>query len=365
MHNFMIYQEQFVPSDMQAVWSEHSTISSWLQVEQALARCQADLGVVSQDAADYLARLTVDDLDMLRLQADMQLAGRPVVGLVKQLKDQIGEELVGSVHYGATTQDIMDTGLMLQVSQALKLITDQLRQLQLLIDRFAAEYADVAVIGRTNGQHAREITVGGKLAVWSAELQRRAECIDTAAGRSVTVQYGGPVGDLKHLPAGQGEQIRQSLATILNLNSMTSHWQNARDGLHELVAALGLLCASLGKIAHNINLLSSSDIGEFFEQPQSGKGASSSMAHKRNQRCSEFMEAVARLGRQQAAAIHETSMHQHERSGGVWLSEWLIVPEVFKYTAGALMWGNRMFGSLQVNSERTEMNLEQFHAGLT
>ncbi|REG82137.1 lyase family protein [Marinomonas pollencensis] len=365
MLNFSIYKDQFTSAEMQENWSERSTISSWLEAEQALATCQAELNIIPSDVANKLQSLKFEDLNLENLTSEMALAGRPIVGLVKQIRKMVDADQETFVHYGSTTQDIMDTGLVLQMHRGLELINQQLITLLEKIKRFNVSYGNISMIGRTNGQHAIEITLGAKLNVWLFELKRRHACINEASARGLNVQCGGPVGDLRSVPEGKRLHLKQSLAYTLKLNSVEPHWQNARDGLDEIITALGLLCSSLCKIARNINLLSSSDIGEMFESPQPGKGGSSSMAHKKNQRCSEFMEAIARLGRQQAEAIHETNMHEHERSGGVWISEWLIVPEVFQYTSGALMWANQMFDNLSVDNNKALSNLNKYNEELT
>ena len=209
------------------------------------------------------------------------------------------------------------------------------------------------MIGRTNGQYAMPMSFATKLGVWSAELTRRREAIAQARGRGLLVQVGGLVGDLSAYEEGAGEALKCKMAKTLNLKTADPHWQNARDGLADIVTALGMLCATLSKICHNINLLSSSDIQEVHEGYAQGKGASSSMAHKTNQRASEFGEAVARLGRQRAEQIGELTLHQHERSGGVWIAEWIVVPEVFLLTSGALAWSERLF--LDLNVDRAAM----------
>lgn len=360
MLDFSIYRDQFVSAEMGKIWSEDNTVSSWLQVEQALAACQAEMGIIDPEVSEKLQSLKASDLDTACLQDDMALVGRPIVGLVKQLRAAVGTPQAASVHFGSTTQDIMDTAMVLQMHRGLLLVDAELDRLLSHIEQFGDAFGATEIIGRTNGQHAVEMTLGAKLDVWKSELKRRHDCLKDAAGRGLNVQCGGPVGDLRAFPADQGRQLKQSLAAALDLHVAEPHWQNARDGVGEIVAALGMLCGSLCKIAHNINLLSSSEIGELFEGYEAGKGSSSSMAHKRNQRGSEFMEAIARLGRQQSAAIQETNMHQHERSGGVWISEWLIVPDVFKYTSGALMWGNRLFSHLCVDTQRASAGVQQF-----
>lgn len=184
------------------------------------------------------------------------------------------------------------------------------------------------------------------------------DLISEAGQRGLLVQVGGPLGDLSNYDVGTEAEVKMRMAEALDLGIAEPHWQNARDGVADIVAALGALCATICKIAHNINLLSSSDIGEVCECHENCKGASSSMHHKRNQRASEFAEAVARLGRQRSEQIGELTLHQHERSGGVWVGEWLVVPEVFLLSSGALSWAKRMLSELRVNEDRMEQKLQ-------
>ena len=160
-------------------------------------------------------------------------------------------------------------------------------------------------------------------------------------------RLGGPVGDLRGYEKDEGATIKLAIASKLGLNSVDPHWQNARDGVSDIATAMGALCATLCKIAHTINLLSSSDIAEASEIHENGKGASSSMHHKRNQRASEFAEAVGRLGRQTAEQIGEFTLHEHERSGGAWIGEWVIIPNVFLLTSGAVQWTQTLFANLE------------------
>ena len=151
----------------------------------------------------------------------------------------------------------------------------------------------------------------------------------------------------------------ERIADRLGLPGTRTNWQSARDGVAEIVQAVGLLSASLARVAHNVNLLSGTDIAEVFERGGDGLGASSSMAHKRNQRASEFAEAVARLARQRSEQIGEVTLHEHERSGGVWIAEWMIVPEAFLFASGALKWSERMLKALEIDRERINANLRR------
>lgn len=235
---------------------------------------------------------------------------------------------------------------------------DGLRQIHTVLDETVTalddldgRYGSAPMMGRTNGQHALPITFAHKLDQLQTELVRRKQAIREAANRALVVQLGGAVGDLRAYPDGVGLKLRASLANTLGLESSDHHWQNNRDALFDLIQALGSLCASLCKIAHNINLLASSDINELRDGHSEGRGASSAMAHKQNQRSSEFAEALARLGRQRAEQMGELTLHEHERSGGVWIGEWVLVPEVFILTSGALMWAQRLFSNLEIREQ--------------
>lgn len=353
MIDYMIYRDCFSSADMRAIWHEQATISAWLKVEQVFAEQQANAGLIPIEAGEAIHALSFDDLNQPALQAEMALVGRPIIGLVKQLRHLL-PEYAEHIHFRATTQDIMDTALAMQMKSGLNLIHDAIDRVIAEIERHIAEHPNTRMMGRTNGQHALPLHLATKLGVWRSELSRRAVALEAAAERGVNVQIGGPVGDLQSYEQGVGKKIKQQVANALGLGVIEPHWQNARDGVADIVSALGLLCGTLCKISHNINLLSSSDIGELVEVHFLGKGASSAIADKRNQRASEFGEAVARLGRQRAEQIGELTLHEHERSGGVWIGEWVVVPETFLFTSGALAWTERIFKALVVDREAME-----------
>ncbi|WP_298922176.1 lyase family protein [uncultured Roseobacter sp.] len=346
-----IYRDCFSSSEMRDIWSEHATISTWLKAEQVLARCQADLGVIPNDAATAMEAISVSELDVEDLAAEMALVGRPIIGLVKQLRVLVPTH-ANHVHFNSTTQDIMDTAMVIQMKLGLEGIRSSTIRVTGLLDAHIAAHSSTVLIGRTNGQHALPIALSAKLRVWRSELLRRLEAMEFAASRGLNVQVGGPVGDLRGYESGMGESVKSAMAEKLSLGMVDPHWQSARDGVAEILATLGLLCGSLCKIGHNINLMSSSDIAEVSEGHVNGKGASSSMHHKRNQRASEFLEAVARLGRQRAEQIGEFTLHQHERSGGAWIGEWTLVPEVFLLTSGAVSWAETLLSDVTFHAER-------------
>lgn len=357
MLDWQLTQDSFSSLEMRRIWSESSTISAWIKVEQSLARAQCDAGLLPEEAVTAIEAFCVGKLDQARLRQDMSLVGRPIVGLVDQMRDYVGKDFAKFVHFKSTTQDIMDTALAMQMKLGLASVLGDLDELATRLACLASAYPETRIIGRTNGQHAVPMLLRTKFEVWRAELLRRRKVIAEAQEWGVLVQVGGPLGDLSNYDDETGLEIKERLASLLGLGRADPHWQNARDGVADIVAALGALCGSLCKIAHNVNLLSSSDIGEFYECHENGKGASSSMHHKRNQRTSEFAEAVARLGRQRSEQIGELTLHQHERSGGVWIGEWVVIPEVFLLMSGALQWSKRMLSDLRVDEDQMLQSL--------
>lgn len=352
MLDYRIYRDCYSTSEMRSIWSEQATIAAWLNVEQVIARCQADSGVIPDIAAAAIEAIKATDLDIEALADDMSIVGRPIVGLVKQLRALTGAQ--GShVHCCTTTQDIMDTAMARQMKFGLDEIRLGVERLLDLVDKLIGKHPSTMIMGRTNGQHAVLMRLPTKLGVWRSELARRIEAIDQAAERGLNVQIGGPVGELRGYENGTGEAVKTAVASELGLGVVEPHWQNARDGVADIAGAIGTLCGTLCKIARNVNLLSSTDIAEASEAQTDGGGASSAMSHKRNQRSSEFAEAVARLGRQRAEQVGELMLHEHERSGGVWIGEWLVVPEVFLLASGALSWAEHMFDRLEFHVGNT------------
>lgn len=364
MLDFQIYRNCFSTENMRVIWSENTMIENWLKVEKTLAHCQADQNMIPRAAANAIDRIDISDLDQDALADDMALVGRPIVGLVKQLRELAGEH-AQYVHFKSTTQDIMDTAMVLQMKEGLAHIKVQASSVIKRIEVHIAAHPETEILARTNGQHAVPMKLAVKLEVWKEELKRRVEAIDQASIRGLNVQVGGPAGDLHDYDADLAKAVKQAMAEQLALGFVVPHWQNARDGIADIISALGILNASLEKIAHNINLLSSSDIAEAYEGHDEPRGLSSSMAHKRNQRASEFGEAVARLGRQRSSQITEHMLHEHERSGGVWIGEWIVVPEVFLLTSGALSWCDQMFADLKFDEAVMKNRIADFEKRLS
>lgn len=364
MLNWDLYQDSFSKASVRKLWSQRAMLEAWIKVEQTLAICQADQGLIPQESALRISQLKADDIDQSKLLDSMQLVGRPIVGLIAQIRAIVGEQHAPFVHYLSTTQDIMDTACMLQIQLSVTELQVQLDALIARIEQLSVEQQGVQMMGRTNAQHAIPIKLSTKLDVWLSELKRRRDLLLYTASHGLMVQVGGPVGDLSNYPKESGVCVKKAMAEKLNMTYAEPHWQNARDGIADIISSLGALSGSLCKIAQNINLLASSDIAEVSEGYRPGRGASSSMAHKKNQRASEFAEATARLARQRAEQIGELTLQQHERSGAAMIPEWLVVPEVFLLCSGALMWSEQLFTGLEINTPQMERRVEQHLSSL-
>lgn len=358
LFDWTIYRHMFDSARMAAIFGESATAEAWVTVERAVARAQAAQGIIPQDAAAAIDRtLSADKLDLETLHKDTVDVGRPIAGLAKQLAAQVGEGHDVWVHYGVTTYDIMDTGKVLQFRDGLDEIASQTAAFRRALMALAAAHRDTVMIGRTNNMHAQPQTFGAKLAVWIEELMRHEQRFDAVRERVLIVQFGGAVGTLASL-VPDGLAFREAVAAELGLGHSLSNWHNARDGVTEMSLCLGNLCASLARMAQNLNSLGSTEIQEISETGQPGRGRSTAMAHKRNPRAAEFMESVARLGRHRAMGMVEVAGQEHDRCGGTWIAEWMLLPEAFLLTAGALKWGLDLIDRLEVNADRMRSNID-------
>ena len=333
-------------------------VQCWLATEAALARAQARLGIIPATAAVEISRqaetLTID-FDALR--QGMNLVGYPIVALVKQLVACCEPAAGKYVHWGATTQDIMDTGNVLQLRAALAVFEGDLARLLDLLTALARTHRDTVMAGRTHGQHALPITFGYKVAVWVDELQRHAERFAQCHPRLLRLSFHGAAGTLASL-GDQGWAVHQALATELGLFPAAIAWHTARDSFGELVALCGLLTATLGKIAREIAVLQQNEFGEVEEPFVMGKGASSTMPQKRNPILCEAVIGIAQLVRQQVPAMLSTMQPEHERAMGEWHVEWDLLPHCCQLTGAALQHSLAIFDGLVVHPQQMRKNLE-------
>jgi len=362
-----LFGDMFGTAAMRAAFGELGLLARCAEVEAALARAQARVGIVPAAAAAAISQAAAAiieqpaSLDRARLKRETETVGYPILPLVRQLAERAGE--AGRwVHWGATTQDIMDTAAVLQIRAGLALIEQDLTAARGHLAELARKYRDTPMAGRTHLQHALPVTFGYKAAVWLYALDRHADRLREVRPRVLLVQFGGAAGTLASL--GDGERslkTRAELARELGLGDPPITWHVVRDGIAETVQVLALLAGSLGKIAFDIMLMSATEFGEAAEPFIEGRGSSSTMPQKRNPISCELILAAAKVLRQQAGLVLDAVVTDFERATGPWHVEWVALPEAFGFAAGALHQARFMLGGLIVDPGRMAKNLAMTH----
>jgi 3-carboxy-cis,cis-muconate cycloisomerase len=362
----------FTTPAMAELFAPRAMVASMLRVEEALACTLARACVMSdEDANAIAAACRVELYDPNAIFAEAATAGTPVIPLVRMLTERVDEKARGYVHWGATSQDIMDTAMVLQMRAGIELLVRELRGVAEHAATLADRYRHTVMAGRTLGQHAAPITFGLKAARWLALTVRQTRALDalrsgtpgpqfnSAAGTlapALPLQFGGAVGTLAAFE-GSGMAVASHLAEALALPLPELPWHAERDRIATVAAALGVTAGAMSKIASDIALLAQTEIGEVSEGAQPGKGESSAMPQKRNPVDAMSARAAARL----AIALVPTLMsgdHELERSIGAWQTEWVALPRLFGHTAGAVSHVRQLLAGLEVHEDRMRRNLE-------
>jgi 3-carboxy-cis,cis-muconate cycloisomerase len=344
--------------EMRRVFSDRAFVQRMLDVEAALARTQANLGIIPAAAADAIGRAaSVDLIDFQELAASARLVGYPVAGLGKALGRAAGGEAARYVHWGATTQDIVDTALVLQIREGLAPIERDLLAVVAALARQAEAHRDAVMPGRTFLQQALPITFGYKCAVWLAPLLTHLERLGELRPRVLKVQFGGAVGTLASL-GPQGRAVTEGLARVLDLAVPDAPWHVARDSVVEIASFLGLVCGSIAKLAGDVMLLMQTEVGEVSEPQEPGRGGSSTLPQKRNPIASAYIVAAARGVHGLLPQMFSAMTQDHERSTGAWQSEQLALPQIFVLTAGALAHAVEVAEGFTVDAVRMRENLD-------
>ncbi|MCB8961006.1 MAG: adenylosuccinate lyase family protein [Ardenticatenales bacterium] len=351
-----LFGSHFATSEMAAIFADQQTVAYYLEVERALARVQAELGLIPAEAAAAIeAGARLERLDWAALLAGIPAAGVPTIPLVQQIIAAVGP--AGEwVHFGATSQDIMDTALVLQLREALTIVERDLAELKVILTGLARSHRDTVMVGRSQLQQALPITFGLKAAGWLSMILRHQERLAQLKPRLLVGQFSGAVGTLASL-GGSGLAVQASLCAALGLGQPLIGWHTARDNLAELAGFLGLVSGTLAKIGYDIALLAQNEVGEATEAYAPGRGGSSTMPQKRNQLSPQKMMVTGRLTRHQVALMLEAMVNDHERGTGIWPVEWAALPEAFRLTAVGLAEGRKLLASLQLNPERMAANL--------
>ena len=357
----VVFADLFSTPAMRALFADRMRVQRCLDVELALARVQARLGVIPPAASDAIQRHgDADAYDLAELGAGTVQAGSPIIPIVAALVAQCDEGLGEWAHWGATTQDIMDTAMVLQMRDALALVEADLAAIRAGLAQLARRHRDVPMAGRSNLQHAIPVTFGFKAAVLLSGFQRHAERLAEIRPRLLVGQFGGAVGTLASL-GGRGLEVQAALMAELGLAQPLIAWHTARDTIAEIGQFLALLTASCAKFAFDVRLLMQTEVAEAAEPALAGRGGSSTMPQKRNPVAGNFVHACAALVRQQASVLTEAMVQDHERATGPFQMEWAAVPEIFCLAAGALAHTVALAQGVTIDPARMRANLDLTH----
>ncbi|KAB7781172.1 3-carboxy-cis,cis-muconate cycloisomerase [Xanthomonas sacchari] len=349
-----------------ALFDDRARLQAMLDVEAALARAQARCGVIPADAAAPIAAACdAARYDLPALAAVTALAGNPAIPLVKALTAQVAavnEDAARWVHWGATSQDIIDSGTVLQLRAALDHVEAQLDALCTALAALAQRERDTGLPGRTLLQQAVPVTFGLKAAGWLDALQRSRRRLQALREDALVLQFGGAAGTLAALQS-QGLAVAEALAEELRLPLPALPWHAARDRIGEIGAAFALLAGSLGKIGRDVALLMQSEVAEAFEPAAAGKGGSSAMPHKRNPVGCVVAIAAATRAPGLLATLFAALPQEHERAVGGWHAEWETLPELVRLSAGSLAQVRVLVEGLELDRTRMAAHLDS-HGGL-
>jgi 3-carboxy-cis,cis-muconate cycloisomerase len=355
---------------MERIFSATEQVQCMLRFEAALSSALEDCGLTpAGSSAPLQALLSVDFLTPERrdyLTASARDSGNLAIPFIKLLTDEVrrSSELAARyVHMGATSQDVLDTALVLQLKEAVENIQRGIEQLKSACVSFTIEYAATIMPGRTWLQQGPPVTLGLKAAGWAAALSRHQTRIAQMSSRALLLQFGGAVGTLASLGT-DGLRVSAALARHLDLSEALLPWHAHRDNIAEAATALGLLTGTLGKIARDISLLMQTEVAEVFEPSGEGRGGSSTMPHKRNPVAAASILAAAIRAPGLVATMLTAMPQEHERGLGGWQAEWETLPAIFRLTAGALALCNETVTGLEVHPEAMRANIAATH-GLT
>ncbi|MBI3434604.1 MAG: 3-carboxy-cis,cis-muconate cycloisomerase [Proteobacteria bacterium] len=353
-----IFRDIFSTAAMRHIFSDENRVQKYLDIEAALARVQARLGVIpAQAAADIISHCNLAEFDMAGLKAQTERIGYPVLPVVQQLVRLCRDDLGEWCHWGATTQDITDTATVLQIREALALIELDIAAIADALAELAQKYRDTPMAGRSNLQQAVPITFGYKMATILAAFERHKQRLAELRPRALVGEFGGAAGTLSSL-GGRGLEIQAELMRELELGQPEIAWHTLRDRIAEVGCFLGLVTATCGKIALDVKLMMQTEVEEVFEPFHEGRGSSSTMPQKRNPISSVYITALAAVVRQHVAALLDAMVEDHERATGPWEIEWIVLPEIFAMSAGALSQTRNLVAGLQVDEKRMRANLD-------
>ena len=359
-----LFDELFSFEALQRVLSDGSRVQGMLDFEAALARAEARTGIVPASAAQKIAgKCRGEFFDLAAVRKEAARAGNAAIPLVKMLTELVAQDdkdAARFVHWGATSQDVIDTGCVMQLRSAFELIELDLAALSTTLCALAEKHRGTPVVARTWMQHALPTTFGFVVAGWLDAILRHRQRLTEIRSRAFALQFGGAVGTLAAL-GRRGPEVAKALAEELQLSLPGAPWHSHRDRLAEVATTLGLLTGTMGKIARDISLHAQTEVEELFEPAGDERGGSSTLPHKRNPVACAVVLAAANRVPGLVSTMLAAMLQEQERGLGPWHAEWETLPEIVRLSGGALHHLAELLAKLRVNPERMRQNLDATH----
>lgn len=360
----IVFGDSVGTSQMRAIFEETSKFQYWLDTEAALAEAEAALGIIPKESAARIRDCAdIANLDLEAVKNHGKVTGHSLIGLLKDFRRAVGGDDSKYIHWGATTQDIIDTGQMLGVRDAMKILRSQLVGVMNRLLSVMDEHARTLMVGRTHGGHALPITLGLKMAIWLDELCRQLERFDQTQNRILTGNMTGAVGTFASWGSA-GFEVQEKTMDILGLGTPDTCWHSSRDRFAEMMTLFGLIASTGARIAKEIYNLSKTEVSELEEPFNLGKMGSSTMPHKRNPVHCEWVIVLAKIIRSNANLAMDAMVSENERDASAWKTEWIIIPESCMMFSSALSHLDSIFNGLIVRKEQMLKNVDMLRGML-
>ena len=358
MIDSFLFQHVVSTDDMREVWDEKTNVQRLLDVEAALAKAEAKLGIIPNEAAEEICRKAkFEYINMEDVRAGIRKTGHSLVPLLRSLEKACDGDFGQYIHYGATTQDIRDTAMVLQLRDARAIILKDLEGLRTELIALIRKYKDTPVAGRTHGQQALPITFGFKAAVWLDEVQRNIDRLVESKDRLLVGNMTGAVGSYASF-GDLGRAVEKEVMDSLGIGTPAICWHAARDRFAEFLSILALTASTCARIGQEIFNLQATEVDELEEAFTEGKVGSSTMPHNRNPGTCEVIMIMAKMVRGNAAVMTQVMEQEHERDGAQWRTEWAIIPETCQYAGCCVRFCKNLVANLKVKPEKMRKNLD-------
>lgn len=355
--DFILIGNNFGTEEMRHVWSENNRLKSQVAVEVALAKAEGELGLIPTQAAQYIEQhANADKLNIEEIAsqgAQMKHSLMPTLIALQQQCGEAGEY----IHYGATTQDIVDTATMLQLNNAFHIIERDAKALVVALASRAKRYQNTPMVGRTHGMQALPTTFGFKVAVWLDEFLRHSQRLNEIKSRVLTGNISGAICTYAAF-GDKGPAVEKRTLDILGLSTPTIGWQSARDRFSEFASVCALISGTLGKIGNELYNLMRTEINEIEEPFSAGKMGSTTMPHKRNPAALEGLASLTHPLLKSVSLIYESMHVEHERDAMSWRAEWIALPEICIYLSAQLKNAITVIEGITVNEKQMRRNLD-------